>query len=97
MDRRQFLKATAMTAAAAAAARLAQDDPYAIAQPRAAAGVTWDKAPCRFCGTGCHVQVGVKGGKVVAIAGDEKADVNKGLLCVKGYPSPPSRARCRGR
>ncbi len=85
MDRRQFLKATAMTAAAAAAARLAQDDPYAIAQPRAAAGVTWDKAPCRFCGTGCHVQVGVKGGKVVAIAGDEKADVNKGLLCVKGY------------
>ncbi|MBZ0234459.1 MAG: molybdopterin-dependent oxidoreductase, partial [Deltaproteobacteria bacterium] len=57
----------------------------ADAQPRAAAGVTWDKAPCRFCGTGCHVQVGVKDGKVVAIAGDQKADVNKGLLCVKGY------------
>jgi nitrate reductase NapA len=31
------------------------------------------------------VQVGVKGGRVVAIAGDLKADVNKGLLCVKGY------------
>ena len=27
-------------------------------------GVTWDKAPCRFCGTGCHVQVGVKDGKI---------------------------------
>ncbi|KAB2892588.1 MAG: hypothetical protein F9K40_18150, partial [Kofleriaceae bacterium] len=39
-----------------------------------AAGVTWDKAPCRFCGTGCHVQVGVKDGKVVASAGDQKAD-----------------------
>ena len=48
-------------------------------------GVTWDKAPCRFCGTGCHVQVGVEDGRVVAIAGDEQADVNKGLLCVKGY------------
>ncbi len=45
----------------------------------------WHKAPCRFCGTGCHVEVGVEGGRVVAIAGDRHADVNKGLLCVKGY------------
>ena len=45
----------------------------------------WHKAPCRFCGTGCHVQVGVQEGRVVAIAGDRHADVNKGLLCVKGY------------
>jgi len=29
--------------------------------------------------------VGTKSGKVVAIAGDEKAEVNKGLLCMKGY------------
>lgn len=50
-----------------------------------AGGISWDKAPCRFCGTGCHVQVGVQDGKVVAIAGDLLADVNKGLLCVKGY------------
>ena len=47
--------------------------------------IKWEKAPCRFCGTGCHVQVGVKEGRVVAIAGDQMADVNKGLLCVKGY------------
>jgi len=47
--------------------------------------VQWEKAPCRFCGTGCHVQVGVKEGKVVAVAGDKNAEVNKGLLCVKGY------------
>jgi nitrate reductase NapA len=46
---------------------------------------TWHKAPCRFCGTGCHVQVAVKDKRVVAVAGDRKADVNKGLLCVKGY------------
>lgn len=48
-------------------------------------GVNWEKAPCRFCGTGCHVQVGVQDGKVVAVAGDKNAEVNKGLLCVKGY------------
>ncbi|MBX3421333.1 MAG: molybdopterin-dependent oxidoreductase [Pirellulaceae bacterium] len=47
--------------------------------------IQWDKAPCRFCGTGCHVQVGVQAGRVVAIAGDKDAEVNRGLLCVKGY------------
>lgn len=31
------------------------------------------------------MQVGVENDKVVAIQGDQQADVNKGLLCVKGY------------
>lgn len=87
MDRRDFIRAVAMTTASAAAVRLAEGkeavDPAVLA--RTAGGVRWDKAPCRFCGTGCHVQVGVKGGKVVAIAGDQLAEVNRGLLCVKGY------------
>lgn len=48
----------------------------------------WDKAPCRFCGTGCGVEVATDGGKVVAVRGDEKSPVNKGLLCVKGYHLP---------
>ncbi len=48
----------------------------------------WDKAPCRFCGTGCGVEVGTRDGKVVAVRGDEKSPVNKGLLCVKGYHLP---------
>ncbi|MBL8766223.1 MAG: molybdopterin-dependent oxidoreductase [Planctomycetes bacterium] len=82
-DRREFLRASAL---AAAAATLHGSAPSAVAGPGAPAGdVTWDKAPCRFCGTGCHVQVGVRDDKVVAIAGDVDADVNKGLLCVKGY------------
>ena len=86
-DRRTFLKLSAMAAATAAAGvphgASAEDAPDL--RDRAGAGVKWDKAPCRFCGTGCHVQVGVQGGKVVAIAGDPEAEVNKGLLCVKGY------------
>ncbi|HED66338.1 MAG TPA: nitrate reductase [Planctomycetes bacterium] len=48
-------------------------------------GLTWQKAPCRFCGTGCHVLVGVGDGRIQGIRGDPKAEVNKGLLCVKGY------------
>ena len=80
-DRRTFMKSAAMAAATAAAA-----GPGSDAAPLSDGdGVSWDKAPCRFCGTGCHVQVGTRDGKVVAVAGDTKADVNRGLLCVKGY------------
>ena len=84
MKRREFIKSSAMTAAAAAAA--GHVGVAAAADNKAALeGLKWDKAPCRFCGTGCTTQVGVKDGKVVAVRGDEKAEVNKGLLCVKGY------------
>ncbi len=86
IERRDFLKLTALGIATAAAkqgtAAPAQEEDL---RTRMGDGIKWDKAPCRFCGTGCHVQVGVKGGKVVAIAGDQKAEVNKGLLCMKGY------------
>jgi len=50
--------------------------------------VDWNKAPCRYCGTGCGVEVGVADGKVVAVRGDEKSPVNRGLLCAKGYHLP---------
>jgi nitrate reductase (cytochrome) len=89
MERRDFLKGAAMTAATLAALRKAGASTPAAAEPTGASRMTgdvrWQKAPCRFCGTGCHVQVGVREGKVVAIAGDQLAEVNKGLLCVKGY------------
>ncbi len=85
-SRRQFIKSIAMAAATSAAGATT-----GFALPIFSNGdpilddVAWNKAPCRFCGTGCHVQVGVQSGKVVAIAGDKNAEVNKGLLCVKGY------------
>lgn len=89
-NRREFLTMSALAAATAAAAakgRAAAATPPANPdlRSRLAPGIVWGKAPCRFCGTGCHVQVGVEDGKVVAIAGDTAAEVNKGLLCVKGY------------
>ena len=82
IERRTFLKTSALAAASAAATARAQSPTAPTPAPD---GIKWDKAPCRFCGTGCHVKVGVKDGKVVAIAGHPDAAVNKGLLCVKGY------------
>jgi nitrate reductase NapA len=86
-DRRTFMKASAMAAATASVAGTAgKSFALPVLNDGSASGsINWNKAPCRFCGTGCHVQVGVQDGKVVAIAGDQHADVNKGLLCVKGY------------
>jgi len=85
LSRRDFLKASA-AAAAFAAAGAAGMSPLSPSEAEAGeAGVTWGKAPCRFCGTGCGVLVGVKGGKVIATKGDPQAPVNKGLNCIKGY------------
>jgi nitrate reductase NapA len=52
------------------------------------ADLTWKKAPCRYCGTGCGVEVGIKDGTVMAVRGDQASPVNRGLLCVKGYHLP---------
>ncbi|TWA75141.1 periplasmic nitrate reductase subunit NapA apoprotein [Azospirillum brasilense] len=89
LTRRDYLKVqAAVTAAAAAGVSLPS-----VIQPAEAgtltagadAKLTWSKAPCRFCGTGCGVMVGVKEGRIVATHGDVKAEVNRGLNCVKGY------------
>ncbi len=58
----------------------------AAAQAKAAdAGIDWDKGVCRFCGTGCGIQIGTQGGRIVATKGDPDAPVNRGLNCIKGY------------
>ncbi|HET8727054.1 MAG TPA: molybdopterin-dependent oxidoreductase, partial [Alphaproteobacteria bacterium] len=84
LTRRTYIKAKA-AAAAAAAAHISLP---ATAQEWVAgedARLKWSKAPCRFCGTGCGVMVAVKDGRVVATQGDMRAEVNRGLNCVKGY------------
>src|SRR4051794_23402095 len=84
LTRRDYLKTqAALTAAAAAGITLpAQANPLATGDE---VKLKWSKAPCRFCGTGCGVMVGVKDGRVVATHGDQQAEVNRGLNCVKGY------------
>ncbi|SAK78453.1 molybdopterin oxidoreductase [Caballeronia pedi] len=81
LTRRAFIKQTAATTAAASAG-ITLPGMEAIAQSD---DIAWSKAPCRFCGTGCGVVVGVKANRVVATQADPQAEVNRGLNCVKGY------------
>ena len=84
VNRRQLLKAQAAMAAAAVGGLPGAADAQ-ILTDRARNELVWNKAPCRFCGTGCGVLVATMHGRVVATHGDAKADVNRGLNCVKGY------------
>jgi nitrate reductase (cytochrome) len=91
VKRRTFLKMAGMAVPAVAAYSCADREEaarLANTAPIDRASVTWSKAPCRFCGTGCGVMVGVEQGRVVAVRGDEASPVNRGLLCVKGYHLP---------
>ncbi len=88
LDRREFIKISAV-AAAVASARISLVGAAPKAMPAADGGgknsIRWDKAPCRFCGVGCAVLVGTQNGRVVATQGDPDGEVNRGLNCVKGY------------
>ncbi|MEO5676996.1 MAG: periplasmic nitrate reductase subunit alpha [Usitatibacter sp.] len=85
LTRREFIRSTAVSVAAAAAG-IAEAQPASnVITDAGKAGVKWHKAPCRFCGVGCGVTVGVKNNRVIATHGDPQAEVNRGLNCVKGY------------
>ncbi len=86
ITRREFLKSSAITVSVLGTT--AYLNPYEVFAGDPLSGLTWDKAPCRFCGTGCSVMVGVKNGKIMAVHGDPKSSVNQGTLCVKGYSLP---------
>ncbi len=84
-SRRDFIKQTAAATAAAAAGISLPAQGQGFVTDRAVTELKWSKAPCRFCGTGCGVNVAVRSGRVVATHGDVHAPVNRGLNCVKGY------------
>jgi len=89
-NRRSFIKKMAILSAMTTAATLFPGILFANEQERGlpkGGNLDWKKAPCRFCGVGCGVLVGVENGKAVAVKGDPNSSVNKGLCCVKGYHS----------
>jgi len=88
LSRRDYIKANAVAVAAAAAGISLPASAANLVTETAKTRLTWSKAPCRFCGTGCSVMVGTKAGRVVATHGDIKSEVNRGLNCVKGYFLP---------
>ncbi len=83
LSRREFIKNNAVAATAAAAGITIPGINTALATSKD--DIRWDKAPCRFCGTGCSVLVGTKNGRIVATQGDPDSPVNRGLNCIKGY------------
>ncbi|MBP7546941.1 MAG: nitrate reductase catalytic subunit NapA [Corallincola sp.] len=85
LSRRDFIKANAVAATAAAAGVSLPASAANLLAGKADTAIRWDKAPCRFCGTGCSVLVGTQDGRVVATQGDPDAPVNRGLNCIKGY------------
>ncbi|MDH5217006.1 MAG: nitrate reductase catalytic subunit NapA [Gammaproteobacteria bacterium] len=85
LTRREFVKHNAILTAAAAAGISLPASATNLVTSSDKTHLEWAKAPCRFCGTGCSVNVATKNGKVVATHGDINSPVNKGLSCVKGY------------
>ena len=83
-SRREFIRNSAI-ASAAVAAGLPLPAQVADVVAEGDPGLKWSKAPCRYCGTGCGINVAVHNGRVVATHGDVHAEVNRGLNCVKGY------------
>ncbi len=89
IDRRAFLKKLAAASAISAAGVMFPGIIFSKDQTsgRAFDDVEWKKSPCRFCGVGCGLLIGLSKGKAVAVKGDPASSVNKGLCCVKGYHS----------
>ena len=83
-SRREFIRNSAV-ASAAVAAGIPLPAHLTEAVTEGDGQLKWSKAPCRYCGTGCGINVAVRGGRVVATHGDVHAEVNRGLNCVKGY------------
>ncbi len=83
MTRRELLKRLgAVGAGTIATGALSGCGPLWERQPAVEVD-TWHKGVCRFCGTGCGMQIGTRDGEVVDVKGDEYAH-NRGRLCIKG-------------
>jgi nitrate reductase NapA len=88
VDRRTFLRGVAAISAATAGSALV---PGAL-QADDERGTTktdpiWQRSPCRFCGVGCGLLIGIEDGHAGAVKGDPDSVVSKGLACAKGYYS----------
>jgi nitrate reductase NapA len=84
-NRRDFLRDSAVAGSVGVAGLPAVSVAANIVTDASRTQLQWAKAPCRFCGVGCGVNVAVKDGKVVATHGDTQSEVNRGINCVKGY------------
>jgi nitrate reductase NapA len=89
MDRRDFMKNAALASACASAAAMVPGVTFGtiLEVGQSGSGLEWQKAPCRFCGVGCGLLIGIADGRAVAVKGDPASSVSRGLGCVKGLHS----------
>ena len=85
VDRRTFIKTVGIVSAGAAAATAIEG--LGLPANAEQADPMWKRTPCRLCGVGCGLLVGVENGRAVAVKGDPDSPVSKGLACVKGFNS----------
>ncbi len=87
--RREFIKQSAVVAVASVAGCNRQSGrPWSRDADLNQASLEWHKSVCRFCGTGCGVQLGLKNNRLVALRGDAKHPTTKGLVCAKALFLP---------
>ena len=87
MDRRSFLKLSlAATATVGLSGEAFASKSYVSGGPAPAhvEPEKWVYSTCGFCGTGCGIEIGLKGDEAVQIRGTKGYPVNDGLLCSKG-------------
>ncbi|MGA1199209.1 MAG: twin-arginine translocation signal domain-containing protein, partial [Candidatus Latescibacterota bacterium] len=72
VSRRDFIRKLAIGSAATAAAALIPGVSFGSWEALEAANsdIQWRKTPCRFCGVGCGLLVGLAEGRAVAVKGD---------------------------
>ena len=69
LSRREFIKSS-VAASTAATVGLPISKLAEAATAEVEKDWQWDKAVCRFCGTGCGIMVATKDGRIVATKGD---------------------------
>jgi nitrate reductase (cytochrome) len=83
VNRRRFLEISAAASAVGAIGFTTAD----AVLVQVGGNAKWVKSVCRYCGTGCGLDIGVQDGKVYAVRGD-KENLNAGYLCLKATLLP---------
>src|SRR5579871_3831732 len=87
LSRRGFLKAAAITGAAAACGEVPSRQlmPYVVPDENVIPGVpTFYATACHECPAGCGVVARVREGRVIKLEGNPKDPIGQGALCARG-------------
>ena len=88
-EKRRALIKSGLAAGAAMSIGIPVTSVQAASARKSEEGISWHKGVCRFCGTGCGLQVGVRDGRIIATKGDPDAPFRR-------RPRPRRRVRtCR--